>query len=56
MPPLPLTWRQIAGPFFGNSLGELVLDGRSAVFTLQCAVTTDQQEDRMETVTRLPLT
>jgi phosphodiesterase/alkaline phosphatase D-like protein len=56
VPPLPLTWGKVAGPFFGNSLGSLVLDGRSAVFTLQCAVTTHQREDRMETVTELPLT
>jgi hypothetical protein len=55
VPPLPLSWSKIAGPYFGNSLGTLVLDGRSATFTLQRAVTTHQQEDRMETVTELPL-
>jgi hypothetical protein len=56
VPPLPLSWSKIAGPYFGNSLGMLVLDGRSASFSLQCAVTTHQQEDRMETVTDLTLT
>jgi phosphodiesterase/alkaline phosphatase D-like protein len=55
VPPLPLTWHKIAGPYFGNTLGTLVLDGRSAVFTLQCAVTTPQQEDRMEKVVELRL-
>ena len=55
VPPLPLTGHKIAGPYFGNSLGTLVLDGRSAVFSLQCAVTTHQQEDRMEPVTELRL-
>jgi len=55
VPPLPLSWSKIAGPYFGNSLGTLLFDGRSAVFTLNCAVTTHQQEDRMETVTELPL-
>ena len=55
VPALPLTWHKIAGPYFGNSLGTLVLDGRSAVFGLQCAVTAHQQEDRMEPVTELRL-
>jgi len=56
VPPLPLHWSKIAGPYFGNALGTLVLDGRSATFQLQKAVTTHQQEDRMERVTELPLT
>jgi hypothetical protein len=30
----PLQWRKQAGPFFGNELGELVLDGRDARFRL----------------------
>jgi hypothetical protein len=30
----PLQWRKQAGPFFGNELGELVLDGRDARFLL----------------------
>jgi len=55
VPPLPLSWQKIAGPFFGNTLGTLVLDGRSAVYTLHCAVTTPQKEDRMETVVELKL-
>ncbi|MGY1857355.1 alkaline phosphatase D family protein [Modestobacter sp. SYSU DS0290] len=32
--PSPLQWRKQAGPFFGNELGELVLDGRDARFLL----------------------
>ena len=55
VPPLPLSWAKVAGPFFGNSLGMLVLDGRSATFTLQRAVSVHQQEDRLETVLELPL-
>jgi hypothetical protein len=32
--PSPLLWEKQAGPFFGNQIGELVLDGRSARFVL----------------------
>jgi hypothetical protein len=56
VPPVPLSWSKVAGPYFGNSLGLLVLDGRTASFSLQRAVTTHQQEDRMELVTDLALT
>jgi len=55
VPDLPLTWHKVAGPFFGNALGELVLDGRAARFTLRRSVRTHQQEDRLETVTSFPL-
>jgi hypothetical protein len=34
VPHSPLQWRKQAGPFFGNELGELVLDGRDARFLL----------------------
>lgn len=55
VPPLPLHWTKTVGPFFGNALGTLVLDGRSAEFLLHKATTTHQSEDRMELVTSLPL-
>jgi len=55
VPPLPLSWSKIAGPFFGNALGMLVLDGRSATFSLQRAVGASHQEDRLEPVTGFPL-
>jgi hypothetical protein len=32
--PTALAWRRQAGPFFGNQIGELVLDGRGARFLL----------------------
>jgi len=35
--PTALQWRKQAGPFFGNELGELVLDGRDARFLLWAA-------------------
>ncbi|MGY1617670.1 alkaline phosphatase D family protein [Geodermatophilus sp. SYSU D00691] len=31
---MPYAWQKQAGPFFGNQLGELVLDGREARFVL----------------------
>jgi len=34
VPASPVQWRKNAGPFFGNELGELVLDGRDARFLL----------------------
>jgi hypothetical protein len=34
VPGSPLRWRKQAGPFFGNELGELVLEGRDARFLL----------------------
>ncbi|MHB8399884.1 MAG: alkaline phosphatase D family protein, partial [Candidatus Limnocylindrales bacterium] len=33
--PVPIDWHTIAGPFFGNHLALLKLDGRSAVFALE---------------------
>ena len=55
VPDLPLTWHKVAGPFFGNSLSELILDGRAARYTLRRSVRTHQQEDQMEVVTSFDL-
>jgi len=41
-----LQWEKQAGPFFGNQVGELVLDGRSATFRL--SVTDVGQEELRE--------
>jgi hypothetical protein len=30
VPPMPLSWTQVAGPFFGNQLATLLVDGRCA--------------------------
>ncbi len=37
VPPLPLTWRKTAGPYFGNAVGVLDADGEHAVVALQRA-------------------
>ncbi|NYJ04306.1 alkaline phosphatase D family protein [Petropleomorpha daqingensis] len=48
-----LAWQKQAGPFFGNQLGELVLDGRDARFRLWV---TDGTEEELRQVLDLPLT
>jgi phosphodiesterase/alkaline phosphatase D-like protein len=56
VPPLPLRWTKTAGPFFGNALAELTLDGRAARFTLRRADAVPDQEDTLTTVTSFELT
>jgi hypothetical protein len=48
-----LEWHKQAGPFFGNQLGELVLDGPDARFRLWV---TDGTEEQLHQVLDLPLT
>jgi len=47
-----LEWRKLAGPFFGNELGELVLSGGEARFLLWA---TDAGHQELERVLDLPL-
>ena len=35
VPPPPIDWRVLEGPYFRNQLGTLVLDGRSARVRLE---------------------
>jgi hypothetical protein len=53
VPPSPLEWRKRAGPFFGNQLGELVLDGPDARFVLSVTV---HSGDGLREVLDMPLT
>jgi hypothetical protein len=48
-----LAWQKQAGPFFGNQLGELVLEGREARFRLWV---TDGSTEELRQVLDLPLT
>jgi hypothetical protein len=41
VPDVEIDWRTAAGPFFGNHLAELRLDGRSATFSLSRSARTD---------------
>jgi hypothetical protein len=50
--PTALRWEKQAGPFFGNQVGELVLDGRQARFRLSV---TDLGQDGLRQVLDLPL-
>jgi hypothetical protein len=53
VPRSELAWAKQAGPFFGNQLGELVLDGRDARFVLWV---TEGSEEGLRRVLDLPLT
>jgi hypothetical protein len=48
-----MQWEKLAGPFFGNQVGELVLDRREARFRLSV---TDVGRDELTEVLALPLT
>jgi hypothetical protein len=56
VPPLPVRWSRTAGPFFGNELATLVLDGRTAVLELERAQLDDAKAPSLKPVLRLPLT
>jgi hypothetical protein len=51
--PSGLQWEKQAGPYFGNQIGELVLDGREARFTISV---TDLGQEELEQVLDMPLT
>jgi phosphodiesterase/alkaline phosphatase D-like protein len=55
VPDLPLTWTKNAGPYFGNGLVQLLLDGRSAEFTLWHANSDADRADRLDAVATLRL-
>ncbi|MGZ6268637.1 MAG: alkaline phosphatase D family protein [Candidatus Limnocylindrales bacterium] len=46
VPPLPIHWHHPSGPHFGNTLGLLILDGRSARVRLERAVRTKASNGR----------
>ncbi|WP_309229839.1 alkaline phosphatase D family protein [Blastococcus sp. TML/M2B] len=50
--PTALQWEKQAGPFFGNQIGELVLEGREARFLLSVA---EQGDDALRQVLDSPL-
>ena len=50
--PTQLEWAKRAGPFFGNQLGELVLEGRSARFLLSIS---EQGATRLRQVLDVPV-
>jgi hypothetical protein len=54
--PSPLDWTKAAGPFFGNQIGEIVLDGRSARFRLFLTDADARDVETLREVLDLPLT
>jgi len=50
--PSELRWEKVAGPYFGNQIGELVLDGREARFRLSI---TELGDDALREVLDVPL-
>ena len=54
--PSALVWEKEAGPFFGNQIGELVLDGRSARFVLSLVERAGSGGARLRQVLDMPLT
>ena len=59
VPPLPIRWHHPSGPHFGNVLGLLVLDGRSANLRFERSVRTsgtDRERGGLEVIVDLSLT
>jgi hypothetical protein len=54
VPATPVRWEKLAGPFFGNQIGELVLEGRRARFVLT-VTERDGAGARLRQVLDLPL-
>jgi hypothetical protein len=50
-----LRWEKLAGPYFGNQVGELVLEGRSARFVLSVTGKDGVDDDRLVEVLDMPL-
>ncbi|HEX2072551.1 MAG TPA: alkaline phosphatase D family protein [Geodermatophilus sp.] len=53
--PTGLDWRKLAGPFFGNQIGELLLSGPDARFLLYVTDRAPEDADRLRQVLDLPL-
>jgi len=55
VPPPPLSWDRIVGPYFGNQVATLDIDGRSAGLLFECAEPVTEQAARMRPVTEVTL-
>jgi hypothetical protein len=56
VPASELEWTKIGGPWFGNAIGELVLEGREARFRLLGTGTDADNQDELREVADLELT
>jgi hypothetical protein len=50
-----LSWDRLVGPFFGNQLATLTIDGRSADLLFECAEPIDERTARMQQIEELTL-
>ena len=55
VPPLTLTWDRLSGPYFGNEIATLTLDGRAARALLEKAGAGDDGKPLLTTVAAIPL-
>ena len=55
VPRSAVRWTRTAGPFYGNELGTLLIDGRAARFSLERARRTSGAPARLVTVNQTPL-
>jgi hypothetical protein len=56
VPPQPLSWTRLAGPYYGNEIATLTLDGRSARVVVERATVDRSGTARLAPVVDLPLT
>ena len=55
VPPVPLSWRRLSGPYFGDEIASLVLDGRAARVVFEKAGRSNRGSSALTTVAALAL-
>ena len=55
LPHQPLDWSRLAGPFYGNEIATLTLDGRAARLVIERARVDADGAARLQPVVELPL-
>jgi len=55
LPAPPLSWDRVAGPFFGNQLATLTVDGRSVTVAFECAEPVDERSARLRQTAEVTL-
>ena len=55
VPPMTLEWKRLCGPYFGDQIATLTMDGRSARVRFEQAGADPQEDGNLTTVSDLPL-
>jgi hypothetical protein len=55
LPRQPLDWSRLAGPFYGNEIATLTLDGRVARLVIERAHRSESGEQHLHPAVELPL-